>query len=134
MATESDALKDLRIEKESLYLEETFTDLRAGTLRRLTPVTVDGTPDASREVLYFGSAQVLSQMGPLPIQFAIEADSLDDAIDKFPEGAQEAVMKMVEEIKELQRQQASQIVVPGSGGGPGGGMPPMNPTGRIQLR
>jgi hypothetical protein len=75
-------------------------------------------------------------MGALPVQFEMEAESLEDALDKFSEGAQEAVMRMVEEIKEMQRQQASQIVVPGSGGGGGGGggMPPMNPGGRFSLR
>ncbi len=137
MATETEALKDLKVEKDNLYLEETFTDLRVGSLRRLSPVTAAGAPDAERETLYFGHAQVLSQLGPLPIQFQIEADSMEDALDKFPDGAAEAVTKMVEEIREMQRQQASQIVVPGAGGGGlpgGGGMPPMNPTGKIQLR
>lgn len=132
MATENDALKELNVDKENLYLEETFTDLRVGSLRRLTPVTPDGSADASREVLYVGHAQVLSQMGPLPIQFTLEVDSLNDALDQFAEGAEEAVKKMVDEIREMQRQQASQIVVPGSGG-PGGGMPPLTPTGRIRL-
>ena len=132
MATESEALKELRVEKDNLYLEETFTDLRVGSLRRLTPVGPDGSPDRSREVLYFGHAQVLTQMGPLPIQFPIEAASLEDALDRFPVGAEDAVRRMVEEIREMQRQQASQIVVPGTGGP--GGMPPLHPTGRIQLR
>ena len=137
MATETEALKDLKVEKDNLYLEETFTDLRVGSLRRLSPVTAAVEPDAERETLYFGHAQVLSQLGPLPIQFQIEADSMEDALDKFPDGAAEAVTKMGEEIREMQRQQASQIVVPGAGGGGlpgGGGMPPMNPTGKIQLR
>ncbi|MGK0170776.1 MAG: hypothetical protein ACI9W2_002503 [Gammaproteobacteria bacterium] len=133
LATEPDALKDLKVDKENLYLEETFSDLRVGSVRRLTPVTPMGDPDAARPVLYFGHAQVMSQMGALPVQFEMEAESLEDALDKFSEGAQEAVMRMVEEIKEMQRQQASQIVVPGSGGG-GGGMPPMNPGGRFSLR
>lgn len=132
MATESEALKELQVEKDNLYLEETFTDLRVGSLRRLTPVRSDGSPDDAREVLYFGHAQVISQLGPLPIQFAIEAASLEEALDGFAAGAEEAVKRMVEEIRELQRQQASQIVVPGTGGP--GGMPPLTPTGRIQLR
>ena len=138
MAHEESALKDLRVEKDDLFLEETFTDLRVGTVRRLTPVTANGDADPGREVLYFGQAQVLSQLGPLPIQFAIEASSLEEALDRFPENAEEALAKMIEEIRELQRQQASQIVVPGMGGhgGPAGpgGMPPLNPTGRFQLR
>jgi hypothetical protein len=132
LATENDALKELNVDKENLYLEETFSDLRVGSIRRLTPVKPDGSPDSARDVLYFGHAQVLSQMGPLPVQFSIEADSLNDALDQFADGAEEAVKKMVDEIREMQRQQASQIVVPGSGG-PGGGMPPMAPTGRIRL-
>ena len=137
MATETEALKDLKVEKDNLYLEETFTDLRGGSLRRLTPVTAAALPDPGRETLYFGHAQVMSQLGPLPIQFQIEADSMEDALEKFPAGAAEALTKMVDEIREMQRQQASQIVVPGGGGGGfpgGGGMPPMNPTGNIQLR
>jgi len=134
LATERDVLKELKVDPDNLYREETYSDLRAGSIRRLTPVRADGEPDPGREVLYFGHAQVLSQMGPLPVEFEIPAGSLDEALDKFPEGAEEAVKRMAEEIRELQRQQASQIVVPGTGGGPGGGMPPMTPTGRIKLR
>ena len=33
-----------------IYREETFTDRRVGTIRRLTPVTADGAPDAARAV------------------------------------------------------------------------------------
>ena len=31
-----------------IYREETFTDRRVGTIRRLTPVTADGATDAPR--------------------------------------------------------------------------------------
>jgi hypothetical protein len=132
LATEvsDNPLKDLVVDKDNLYIEDMVTDLRAGSIRRLTPISPDGSPDAERETLFFGQAQLMSQMGPLPLQFALEADNLEDAIDLFPGAAEVAVQKMLEEIKELQRQQASQIVVPGSM--PGGGMP--GPGGGIQLR
>jgi len=37
-----------------LYREDTFTDRKVGTIRRLTPVTADGSDDAARPVLYVG--------------------------------------------------------------------------------
>lgn len=127
------AARDLKMDRDRLYLEEVITDLAAGTIRRLTPVKPDGSPDESRETLYLGQAQVLSAMGALPLQFELEASTLDEAIAGFAPAAEQAVRRMVEEIKELQRQQASQIVVPPSGAvpGAGGGGPP--PGGRIQL-
>ena len=66
-------LKNLKMERDRLYLEEVITDLAAGTIRRMTPLKADGTPDASRQTLYMGQAQVLSAMGPLPVQFELEA-------------------------------------------------------------
>ncbi|GAB4360879.1 MAG: hypothetical protein Kow006_31100 [Gammaproteobacteria bacterium] len=117
----------LELNPDDLYLEETFTDRRAGTLRRLSPVTAEGTPDASRAVLYIGQAQILTPMGAMPIAFEIEADSLRAAIEKFPEASQAAVERTARELEELRREAASQIVIPKSGGGmpgaPGGGIP-----------
>ena len=130
-------LKNLQMERDRLYLEEVITDLAAGTIRRMTPIKADGTPDGSRATLYMGQAQVLSAMGPLPIQFELAAQSLDEAIDLFGPEAEKAVRRMVDELRELQREQASQIVVPASGAVPGGGgpMPGGGPVrgGRIQL-
>ncbi len=130
-------MRELRMDGDNLYLEETFTDLTVGSIRRLTPVKVTGEPDRERPVLYSGHAQVLSALGPLPLQFSLDAASLEEAVQMFPAAAEEAVKRMVEEIKELQRQQASQIVVPGSPGagglgGPGGPMP--GPGGGLPLR
>ena len=66
----------------------------------------------------------MSDRGPLPIQAPIEAKDLNEAMDKFPEAVQAAVEKLIEQAREMQRQQMSRIVVPGQGGGmPGGGMP-----------
>ena len=131
-------LKDLKMERDRLYLEEVITDLAAGTIRRMTPIKADGTPDESRATLYMGQAQILSAMGPLPVQFELEAGSLEEATDMFGPEAEKAVRRMVDELRELQREQASQIVVPASGAVPGGGGGPMpggGPIrgGRIQL-
>jgi len=102
-----------------MYREETFTDNTVGTLRRLTPVKVSGEPDNTRSVQYVGSTQVMTQAGPLPLSFEIEASSLTEAIAAFGESAKSAFEKTMEELRELQRQQASSIVVPGASGGGG---------------
>ena len=71
-----------------IYREETFTDRRVGTIRRLTPVGADGAPDAARPVLYVGQAQVMTPMGAVPISFELEAPTLSAAIAKFGEAAE----------------------------------------------
>ena len=62
---------------KDLWLEEIFTDRRVGTIRRMTPVDGAGARDAGREVLYIGETQVMSQLGALPINFVLEAKSLE---------------------------------------------------------
>jgi len=128
---------EIQMDTTNLYREETFTDNAVGTLRRLVPVTADGEVDPSRATQYVGSTQVLTNAGPLPLSFEIEAKTLTEAAAAFGEAARDAFEKTMEELRELQRQQASSIVVPGSGGGMGGGMGGMGPGaggGKIQLR
>jgi hypothetical protein len=115
----STPLEEIQVDSENLYLEEVFTDLKVATLRRLTPVKTDGSPDETRPVLFHAQTQLMSQMGPLPVNCAIEATSLEEAMQKFPEAIAEAIERMVEEAKEMQRQEASRIIVPGAI--PGGG-------------
>ena len=112
---------EIRVDRENLYLEESFTDLRVASIRRLLPVKPDGSPDPSRRPLYMGQTQLMSQMGPLPVSCTIDADSLEDALDKFPEAISRAVEQMIEEAREIQRQEASRIIVPG-----------MTPSGKIR--
>ena len=64
---------ELKMDPAQLYREEVITDQRVGTIRRLTPVLVDGGDDASRPIQYIGSAQVLTPAGALPLSFPIEA-------------------------------------------------------------
>ena len=126
---------DPRMDPKTLYREEIITDRKVGTLRVLTPIKSDGTSDASRAVSYIGEAQLLTSVGTLPVNFEIEAQSLEEAVKKFAEGAKEAVERTVKDLQELRRQAASSIVVPqggmgGLGGLPGGGMPG---GGKIQI-
>jgi hypothetical protein len=116
MAAQSD-LPDVQLDPAGLYREETFTDARAGTIRRLTPVKIDGSVDASRPVLFSGQTQLLTPAGVLPLAFNIEAHSLDEAVRKFPEGVKLALEQAIDEARELRREAASRIVVPEVGAG-----------------
>lgn len=109
-------LPEIKLDANSLYREEIFTDRRAGTIRRLTPVTVAGTDDASRPVLFSGQTQLLTPAGVLPLVFEIDATSLDDALKQFPESVKVALDEAIEEAREMRREQASRIVVPEVGG------------------
>ena len=120
---------DLSMDPKALYLEEIFTDRRVGTIRRLTPVDAQGTPDRSKPVTYTGETQVVTPMGALPIAFEIDATSLEEAAKKFGDLAQEAIERTVKELQEMRRQAASSIVIP-QGGLPPGGLPG---GGKIQM-
>ncbi len=120
MAAQND-LPDVRLDPAGLYQEEMFTDRRAGTLRRLTPVTAEGVVDPSREVLFSGQTQLLTPAGVLPLVFEIEAATLPEALEKFPDGVKAALEQAIEEAREMRRESASRIVVPdvGASVGPG---------------
>ena len=124
---------EIMMDATTLYREEVFTDNAVGTLRRLAPVTESGDPDPARQPQFIGSTQVMTSAGPLPLSFEIPAESLKEAAEGFGDAAKGAFEKTMEELKEMQRQQASSIVVPGSGSGMdpmGGGMG----GGNIQMR
>ena len=123
---------DPTMDSTSLYREEIITDRKVGTIRMLTPVKKDGSTDASRAVIYIGEAQLMTNVGTLPINFELEAQTLDEAVAGFAEAAKEAVERTMKDLQEMRRQAASSIVVPqgGMGGLPGGGMPP---GGKIQI-
>jgi hypothetical protein len=105
------------MDSSEIYLEETFTDRRVGTIRRLTPVTPDGATDSTRSVVYVGQAQIMTPMGALPISFDLEATSLSGAIAKFGDAAELAVQQTMRELQELRREQASSLVIPDAAGG-----------------
>jgi len=127
MATKPEPANEIKVDPNSLYLEEVFTDRRVGTIRRMTPVKKDGERDQARAVLYIGETQVLTPAGALPIGFEIGAGSLEEAAEKFGQLAKEAIERTVKELQELRRQAASQIVVPQ------GPLPPVGAGGKIQM-
>jgi len=123
---------DAAMDETSLYREEIYTDRKIGTLRVLLPVKADGTPDAQRRTVYQGEAQLMTNVGPLPISFDIEATTLADAVSKYAEATKAGVERAMRELQEMRRQASSSIVLPPAGAtlGPGGGL---GGGGKIQL-
>lgn len=106
---------EINMNEADLYREHTYTDNRIGTIRKMQPVTPGGEDDPQRAARYFGTAQLMTPAGPLPVSFEIEADSLAAAVQGFGPAAREAVQRTLEELREMQREQASSIVVPKGG-------------------
>lgn len=116
-------MPDIRLDSGRLYREETFTDRRMGTLRKLYPVHADGSEDPARPVVWEGSTSLMTPAGTLPLSFEIKADTLSAALEQFPAAAQQALEHTMEELREMRREQASSIVVPGQES-PSGGFRP----------
>ena len=74
---------NVQMDVSALVREEIITDRKIGTIRVLTPVTVDGTRDFARDVVYMGETQIMTQMGPLPISFQIKAATLEEAVKGY---------------------------------------------------
>lgn len=115
---------EIQMNGADLYREITFTDNRIGTIRQMQPVTAEGEDDTQRSSRFFGTAQLMTPAGPLPVSFEIEADSLSAAVEGFGPAATSAIEQTLNELREMQREQASSIVVPKGGVDPsklGGG-------------
>jgi len=121
---------NLTMDAANVYREDVYTDRKVGTIRCMTPVKSNGTPDAGRTPLYVGEAQILTPMGAIPVTFEIDATDLEDAVKKYEAAAKEGVERTVKEIQEYRRQQASSIVIPQGGAG---GLPGMGGGGKIQM-
>jgi hypothetical protein len=123
---------DATMDANELYREEIYTDRRVGTLRVLVPVKSDGTADASRPTVYQGEAQLMTNVGPLPISFEIAAKNLAEAVANYADATRAGVERAMRELQEMRRQASSSIVIPQSGAGLGpGGMP--GGGGKIQI-
>jgi len=103
---------DFTVDRQNLYLEETFTDLKVASIRRLTPVTSDGSVDKTRKTIFMGETNLMTAAGPLPVQAMIPAKQLQQAIKRFPEAMQAAVEKLADEVQKMRQKEQSQIVTP----------------------
>ena len=101
---------EFSIDRSNLYLEETFTDLKTGTVKRFTPVLPDGSVDKARKVLFLGQASIYTPHGPLPIQNIIPAKELAQAFKRFPEAMLQAMQQLMEEADNLRQEKASPII------------------------
>lgn len=105
------------MDPNSLFREENFTDQKMGAIRKLIPIKADGSDDGDRNIMFFGSAQVMTPMGAMPLNFALEGNTIGEAAEDFAAKAAVAVEQAAQELEQMRREQASQIVVPGQGGG-----------------
>jgi hypothetical protein len=122
-----------KMDSHDLYREDIYSDRRVGTIRVMTPVKPDGSPDPSRQTSYVGQAQIMTPAGALPLSFEIDAKTLAEACERFADGAKVAFEETMKELQELRRQQASSIVIPDAGAASaltGQGGPP---RGKIQF-
>ena len=113
---------DFTIDKNNLYREESITDLKIGSIRRLIPVKTDGSDDSSRPEIFIGNTQLMSPEGPLPIQSFLEAKTMEEAMTVFPAAMKRALSEMIDELREMQEKQQQQqrqgrddsrIIIPG---------------------
>ena len=104
---------------ENLYIEESYTDLQSGAVRRLVPVHADGSPDPSRTPIFIGTTQILTPEGALPIQAPLQANNLKEALDAYPYTMQVALQQMISELEQVRKEapesakESSRIVIPG---------------------
>jgi len=103
---------DLSVNEDNLYQEEFFTDFDMASIRRLTPVKPNGIRDKSRNLVFVGNLNLMTPQGPLPIQAAIEAKHLKEAIEKYPDAMKDALREMQEKVKKLQQEKESKIIIP----------------------
>ena len=112
MSTQPEKLSDVKMDMANLYREEAYTDLKTGGIRKLVPISLDGSEDTSRDAIFSGHTQLMSPQGPIPLQGAIEAKNLEEAVLKFPQAMESAMNKMIEEAQHYQREQANKIITP----------------------
>jgi hypothetical protein len=108
---------DFNLDAQNLYREESYTDLKAGAIRRLVPMKTDGSVDGARTEIFVGTTQLMTPEGPLPVQARLMVNNLHEALEAFPEAMRQATREMLVQLEEMQKKYQekddSRIIVPG---------------------
>ena len=110
---------DFTVDSKNLYREESITDLKVASIRRMVPVTADGADDPSLTPIFLGHTQIITPQGPLPLQARLMANNMSEAMDAFPAAMENEMAKMIEQIRKMQEEEQkkqrddSRIIVPG---------------------
>ncbi len=110
---------DFTVDSANLYREESITDFKIASIRKMIPIKTDGTDDDSRTELFIGHTQLVSPEGPVPLQAKLEATTFEEAVTEFPVAMQKALEEMFERVQKMQQEQQQQqtdksrIIVPG---------------------
>ena len=110
--SEENTLENIKIDGSNLWKEENFTDLQVGSIRKLTPIKLDGSEDEARQATWSATTNIMTPGGALPISGEIDATNLEEAVEKFPDAINAAVKKLQEDMVKMQQEQANKIVTP----------------------
>ena len=110
---------DFTVDRQNLYREESITDLKVASIRRMVPVTESGEDDPSRTPLFLGHTQIITPQGPLLLQARLMANNLQEAMDAFPAAMEQEMAQMIEQLRKMHEEEQkkqrddSRIIVPG---------------------
>jgi hypothetical protein len=110
---------DFKVDLKNLYREESITDLKVASIRRMVPVTENGEDDPGRTPIFLGHTQIITPQGPVPLQARLAANNLKEAMDAFPGAMEQEMAKMIEQLRKMQEEEQkkqredSRIIVPG---------------------
>jgi hypothetical protein len=93
---------DFTVNRNNLYREESFTDVRVAAIRRLAPVKPDGSEDDSRDPIFMGQSQLMTPSGPIMLQSLLDAKTFEESMEKFPAAMQKEMARVLAEVKEKQ--------------------------------
>lgn len=99
------------LDEEKLYRVVHYTDGIAGSLQVREPCNFDGNRVLSRPIEYLGFTQFQTNRGAVTVQFGIEASTLREAFEKWPDLAKATIKKSVEDLQSQSLRQS--IISPG---------------------
>jgi len=99
---------DFTIDQDNLYREESITDLKVASIRKMVPIKSNGQDDDSRSPVFIGNSQLMTPEGPLPIQAKLSATTLEEAMKEFPGAMKKSLDETIEHFRQMQQQQQQQ--------------------------